>query len=106
MTGRGALPAQLATLRLNTTRQDFARLFLGMFAASFSSFPLTFTRIGQAEAPQGQADVLEVNIEQSWDSFDSCLLRLLMYFSSKYLRRRRDIRSFSCDASEELLTIQ
>jgi hypothetical protein len=60
MTGRGALPAQLATLRLNTTRQDFARLFLGMFAASFSSFPLTFTRIGQAEAPQGQADVLEV----------------------------------------------
>jgi hypothetical protein len=31
-----------------------------MFAASFSSFPLTFTRIGQAEAPQGQADVLEV----------------------------------------------
>jgi len=31
-----------------------------MFAASFPSYPLTFTRAGQAEAPQGKADVLEV----------------------------------------------
>jgi len=31
-----------------------------MFAASFGSFPVTFTRAGQAEAPQGQADVLDV----------------------------------------------
>jgi len=30
-----------------------------MFAASFSSFPMTFTRAGQAEAPQGEADVLD-----------------------------------------------
>jgi hypothetical protein len=40
-------------------KQDFARWWLGMFAASFSSYPLTFTRAGQAEAPQGQADVLD-----------------------------------------------
>jgi hypothetical protein len=33
---------------------------LGMFAASFSTYPVTFTHIGQAEAPQGKADVLEV----------------------------------------------
>jgi hypothetical protein len=31
-----------------------------MFAASFSSYPVTFRHIGQAEAPQGKADVLEV----------------------------------------------
>jgi hypothetical protein len=33
---------------------------LGMFASSYSSFPLTFTYVAQAEAPQGKADVLEV----------------------------------------------
>jgi hypothetical protein len=42
-----------------TVKQDFVRLTLGMFAASFPSYPLTFSYIGQAEAPQGKADVLE-----------------------------------------------
>jgi hypothetical protein len=62
----GALPPspaqQEAALRgrLNTARQDFARLMLGMFASSFDSFPLTFTYLAQAEAPQGKADVIEV----------------------------------------------
>lgn len=46
--------------RLTTVKQDFVRLTLGMFAASFSSYPVTFRHIGQAEAPQGKADVLEV----------------------------------------------
>ena len=41
-------------------KQDFARLMLGFFAGSFSSYPLTFTYAGQAEAPQGMADVLDV----------------------------------------------
>jgi hypothetical protein len=41
-------------------KQDFARLMLGMFAASFSGYPVTFTYAGQAEAPQGKADVLDV----------------------------------------------
>ena len=41
-------------------KQDFARLTLGMFAASFAGYPLTFTYAGQAEAPQGKADVLDV----------------------------------------------
>jgi hypothetical protein len=45
--------------RVTTAKQDFARLTLGMFAASFSSYPLTFSYVGQAEAPQGKADVLE-----------------------------------------------
>ena len=45
--------------RVATVKQDFVRLTLGMFATSFSSYPLTFSYIGQAEAPQGKADVLE-----------------------------------------------
>jgi hypothetical protein len=40
-------------------KQDFARLMLGLFATSFNSYPLTFSYAGQAEAPQGMADVLE-----------------------------------------------
>ncbi len=40
-------------------RQDFARLAFGLFASSFAGFPLSFTYAGRAEAPQGQADVLE-----------------------------------------------
>ena len=45
--------------RVATVKQDFARLMLGMFAGSFSGYPLTFTYVGEAEAPQGRADVLE-----------------------------------------------
>jgi hypothetical protein len=46
--------------RVAAVKQDFVRLMLGMFAGSFSSYPLTFTYAGQAEAPQGSADVLDV----------------------------------------------
>jgi hypothetical protein len=56
-------PEQLALarrLRLATVKQDFARLTLGMFAGSFSGYPLTFSFAGKAEAPQGKADVLDV----------------------------------------------
>jgi hypothetical protein len=45
--------------RVSAVKQDFVRLTLGMFAASFSSYPLTFSYVGQAEAPQGKADVLD-----------------------------------------------
>jgi len=41
-------------------KQDFVRLTLGMFATSFSSYPLSFGHAGQAEAPEGKADVLDV----------------------------------------------
>ena len=46
--------------RVATVKQDFARLTLGMFAGSFSSYPVTFVYAGQAEAPEGRADVLDV----------------------------------------------
>jgi hypothetical protein len=56
-------PAQLGVARnarVTTVKQDFVRLTLGMFATSFSSYPLTFSYVGEAEAPQGKADVIEV----------------------------------------------
>jgi hypothetical protein len=46
--------------RVNNVKQDFVRLTLGMFAASFSSYPLTFSYVGRAEAPQGKADIVDV----------------------------------------------
>ncbi|PYR55557.1 MAG: hypothetical protein DMF91_23990, partial [Acidobacteria bacterium] len=46
--------------RLANVKQDFARLTLGMFAGSFPGFPVTFSYVAKAEAPQGKADVLEV----------------------------------------------
>ena len=45
--------------RALTARQDFARLILGLLATSTEAYPLTFKYIGQAEAPQGKAHVLE-----------------------------------------------
>jgi hypothetical protein len=56
----GGPPMDPRRARVNTVKQDFVKLTLGMFAASFASYPLTFNRVGQAEAPQGKADVLEV----------------------------------------------
>jgi hypothetical protein len=47
--------------RLVGIKQDFARLMLGMFATAFSSMPVTFAYGGQAEAPQGMADVITVS---------------------------------------------
>jgi hypothetical protein len=46
--------------RLGNVKQDFARLTLGLFAGSFPSFPMTFSYVAKAEAPQGKADVLDV----------------------------------------------
>jgi hypothetical protein len=57
--GAGQMEA-MRNARVAAVKQDFVRLTLGMFASSFSSYPLTFTYVGQAEAPQGSADVLDV----------------------------------------------
>jgi hypothetical protein len=45
--------------QLTTMKEDLARLMLGLFAGSISTLPLRFKYAGIAEAPQGQADVLE-----------------------------------------------
>jgi hypothetical protein len=47
--------------RVATLKQDYARLMLGLFAASTEAFPLTFTKFGVAESPQGKADVIAVS---------------------------------------------
>ncbi len=46
---------------LAAVKQDFARLMLGMFAASFPSMPLTFKYDAVGEAPEGKADILGVS---------------------------------------------
>ena len=55
----GAMEAQLRA-RMTTAKQDFARLLLGMFAGTTPAFPVTYSYVGQAEAPQGKADVIDV----------------------------------------------
>jgi len=46
--------------RMMQAKQDFARLLLGMFAGTTTAFPVTYSYVGQAEAPQGKADVIDV----------------------------------------------
>ena len=48
--------------RVATVKQDYARLALGLFAAS-SGYPLKFSYAAVAEAPQGRADVLDAKGE-------------------------------------------
>src|SRR5439155_14644848 len=50
-----------AQQRLTVVRQDFARLMLGVFAASFPAYPLTFRYAAQGEAPEGKADIIDVS---------------------------------------------
>lgn len=57
--GRGPAPDPRRA-RVSSIKQDFARLWLGLFASSPSAYPLTFAWAAIAEAPQGQADVLDV----------------------------------------------
>lgn len=49
--------------RVAAIKQDFVRLTLGMFAQSMPVAPLTFGYAGQAEAPQGRADVIDIRGE-------------------------------------------
>jgi len=57
---RGGPPPNPAQQRLNTVKQDFARLMLGVFATGFPSFPVTFKYAAQGQAPEGVADILDV----------------------------------------------
>jgi hypothetical protein len=59
--GRGPA-ADPRRARVMALKQEYARLALGLFAAS-SAYPLTFSYAAVAEAPQGQADVLDVKGE-------------------------------------------
>jgi hypothetical protein len=56
----GPSPQAIAQQRLAGIRQDFARLMLGAFVASFPPFPLTFKYLAEGDAPEGKADILDV----------------------------------------------
>ena len=56
----GPAPLVVAQQRLVGLKQDFARLMLGIFAASFSPYPLTFKYLAEGDAPEGKADILDV----------------------------------------------
>src|SRR2546430_7057824 len=58
--GRGGSPLNPAQQRLATVKQDFARLMLGVFATSFSPYPLTFKYAAEGEAPEGKAHIQDV----------------------------------------------
>lgn len=61
--GAKPTPEQAEAMRKNSlqaAREDFARWTLGMFATSFPAFPLEFSYEGQAESPDGKADVIGV----------------------------------------------
>jgi hypothetical protein len=66
VTGPGSAPLtpeQQEAMRkamLTSAKQDFARLTLGTFAASFPAFPLAMTYAGQAESPDGRADIVDI----------------------------------------------
>lgn len=64
--GAQATPEQVAEgnkRMLTANKQEFARITLGMFANSYSSYPMHFTYAGQAESADGKADVVEVRGE-------------------------------------------
>src|SRR5262245_21025224 len=56
----GPAPQAVAQQRLVGVKQDFARLMLGIFAASFSPYSLTFKYLAEGDAPEGKADILDV----------------------------------------------
>ena len=56
----GPPPQAVAQQRLVGIRQDFARLMLGAFAASFPPYPLTLKYLAEGDAPEGKADILDV----------------------------------------------
>ncbi len=59
--------AEVDRKRVLVNKQDFARIALGMLAAS-PAFPLTFSYAGQAESPDGKADVLDVKGEGEFNA--------------------------------------
>jgi hypothetical protein len=52
--------AEFDKARLLTNRKEYAKLALGLFAASPATYPLEFTYAGEAEAADGKADVIDV----------------------------------------------
>jgi hypothetical protein len=57
--GPGADPQKAQDMMRRGVRSDFARLLIGWLLTTPSSFPVEFSFAGEAESPDGKADVLE-----------------------------------------------
>ncbi|HEU0185731.1 MAG TPA: hypothetical protein VFS27_10490 [Blastocatellia bacterium] len=60
LAGPGADPKQAQEMMRQVVRSDFARLLIGWLLTTPSSFPIEFSFAGEAESPEGKADVLDV----------------------------------------------
>ena len=61
LTNNGATTdASAKDAALQRTRGEAARLLLGLIAGAPPSFPVTWSYVGQAESPDGKADVVDV----------------------------------------------
>jgi hypothetical protein len=61
--GQELTPEQKAASDLRmvmSSKKDFARMTLGMLGSSYEGFPLQFSYAGQADSPDGKADVIAV----------------------------------------------
>jgi hypothetical protein len=58
--GPGADPQQAQDMMRHALRSDFSRLLIGWLLTTPSSFPVEFSFAGEAESPDGKADVLDV----------------------------------------------
>ncbi|HEU0173053.1 MAG TPA: hypothetical protein VFV58_02230 [Blastocatellia bacterium] len=58
--GPGADPEKAQDMLRLGVRSDFARLLIGWLLTTPSSFPVEFSFAGEAESPDGKADVLDV----------------------------------------------
>lgn len=61
--GAAPSPEQQAAMKataLRNVKTDFTRLTVALFGTSYSGNPVTFIHAGQAESPDGKADVIEV----------------------------------------------
>ncbi|MGH9851525.1 MAG: hypothetical protein ACREBD_16950 [Blastocatellia bacterium] len=56
----GGDPKQAQAALQQSVRSDFARLSIGWLLTTPSSFPVEYSFVGEAEAPDGKADVLDV----------------------------------------------
>ena len=55
--------AEFDQKRLVANKKEFAKLALGMFAMSPAAYPVELSDGGQAESPDGKADVIDVKGE-------------------------------------------
>jgi hypothetical protein len=58
--GPGADPKQAQEMMRLAVRSDYSRLLLGWLLTTPPSFPVEFSFAGEAESPEGKADVLDV----------------------------------------------